>query len=169
MLFIINLILGFGLLTSGRKLFWLFVAAAGFFAGVELTSRFWHGPDWLAIVVGIVLGILFAVLAIALKSIAIGIAGFLLGGSALVSLAGSLGFEHATFILYIVGGVLGVILITAFFDWALIIISSFAGASMILQILDLSRSMAGLTFAVLFIIGIIIQLSEKRKETKKNG
>ena len=169
MLFIINLILAFGLLISGRKLFWLFVAAAGFFAGVELTTRVWHGPEWLSIVVGLLLGILFAGLAMMLKSIAIGIAGFLLGGSALTSLAASLGFESGRYILYIIGGILGIILISVFFDWALIVISSLAGASMLVQTLGLERPFSGLLFLILLAIGITVQFADKRREEKHDG
>src|SRR5688572_3309532 len=156
MLFIINLILGIGLLLAGRKLFWLFVAAAGFFAGVELINRFWQGPEWLSIVVGLVVGLLFALLAMGLKTIAISIAGFLLGGSALLSLASAFGIERGLFILYIVGGILGIIFISIFFDWALIIISSLAGASMIAQTLDMNRVVfSGVVFVVLLLIGIV--------------
>lgn len=163
MLFAINLILGIGLLLAGRKLFWLFIAAAGFFAGVELINRFWHGPEWLSIVVGIVVGLLFALLAMGLKTIAISIAGFFLGGSALLSLASAFGIERGLFILYIIGGLLGIIFISIFFDWALIIISSLAGASMITQTLDMSRMIvAGAGFIILLIIGILVQANDMR-------
>jgi len=166
MLFIIELILGIGLLVAGRKLFWLFVAAAGFFTGVELTARFFHGPEGLSIVVGIVVGILFAILAMALRSIAISIAGFLLGGAALLSLATSFGVERGELIIYIVGGIIGVIFLSVFFDWALIGISSFAGASVLVQILALERPVAGLAFIVLLIAGIAIQFADKNREKK---
>jgi hypothetical protein len=166
MLFFIDLILGIGLLVAGRKVFWLFVAAAGFFAGVELTTRFFHGPEGLSIVVGIVVGILFAILAMALKSIAIGIAGFFLGGAAFLALATSFGVERGELIIYIVGGIIGVIFLSIFFDWALIGISSFAGASILVQTLALERPMAGLAFIVLLIAGIAIQFADKNRETK---
>jgi hypothetical protein len=168
MLFVINVILGIGLLVSGRRLFWLFVAAAGFFTGVALVSRFWKGPEWLSIVVGLTIGVLFAVLAMALKSLAISLAGFLLGGAALLALASMLGFERGPFIwiLYVVGGILGIILISAFFDWALIGISSAAGASILIQTLDFKRPIAGLGFIILLIIGLLIQSAGMRKEKK---
>ena len=41
MLNVINLILGGALLVAGRKLFWLFVGAAGFVTGIQLATRFW--------------------------------------------------------------------------------------------------------------------------------
>jgi hypothetical protein len=164
MLFTINLILGIGLLLAGRKLFWLFVAAAGFFAGVELVNRFWNGTEWLSIVVGIVVGLLFALLALGLKTIAISIAGFLLGGSALLSLASAFGIERGLFVLYIIGGILGIIFIGIFFDWALIIISSLAGASMITQTLDMQRAVfSGVIFIILLLIGIVVQSNDMSK------
>lgn len=49
MLNLINLILGGALLVAGRKLFWLFVGAAGFVTGIQLATRFWQGSDVLAI------------------------------------------------------------------------------------------------------------------------
>jgi hypothetical protein len=167
MLFAINLILGIGLLLAGRKLFWLFVAAAGFFAGVELINRFWHGPEWLSIVVGLIVGLLFSLLAMGLKTIAISIAGFLLGGSALLSLASAFGIERGLFILYIIGGILGIIFIGIFFDWALIIISSLAGASMIAQTLDMQRAVvSGVVFVILLLIGIVVQSNDMSKNKK---
>jgi hypothetical protein len=163
MLFTINLILGIGLLLFGRKLFWLFVATAGFFAGVEFASRVWQGSETLTIVVGLVVGLLFALLAMALKTLAISIAGFFLGGSALLSLASAFGIERGNLVLYIIGGILGIIFISIFFDWALIIISSLAGASMIAQTLDVTQGVAGLVFIVLLLIGIFFQTSDMRK------
>jgi hypothetical protein len=167
MLFTINLILGIGLLLVGRKLFWLFVAAAGFFAGVELINRFWNGPEWLSIVVGLVVGLLFALLALGLKTIAISIAGFFLGGSALLSLASAFGIERGLLIFYIIGGVLGIIFIGIFFDWALIIISSLAGASMIAQTLDMQRAIfSGVIFIILLLIGIVVQSNDMSRNKK---
>lgn len=168
MLFTINLILGIGLLLFGRKLFWLFVATAGFFAGVEFATRVWQGSETLTIIVGLVVGILFALLAMALKTLAISIAGFFLGGSALLSLASAFGMERGNLILYIIGGVLGIILISIFFDWALIIISSLAGASMIAQTLDVTQAVAGLVFIVLLLIGIFFQTNDMRKNKTHN-
>jgi len=87
MLSIISLILGVALLVAGRKLFWLFVGAAGFVTGLQLATQFWQGPELLAIVIGLVVGVIFALLAIFLQSVAIGIAGFLAGGYILTVLA----------------------------------------------------------------------------------
>src|SRR5215216_4883207 len=105
MLNLINLILGGALLITGRKLFWLFVGAIGFIIGMQLTALFWHGPEGLAIIIGLVIGLIFAGLAIFLQTIAIGIAGFLAGGYTLFILANMFGFQGArvSWIIYIIG------------------------------------------------------------------
>jgi hypothetical protein len=169
MLFAINIILGIALLVSGRKLFWLLIAAAGFIAGVQIATSIWHSPEWLAILIGLICGILFSVLAITLKNLAIGIAGFLLGGSILVSLAGMLNFNNNgfTWIIYVIGGIIGIILVSVLFDWALIGLSAFGGAALIIQTLNLSNPASGLVFFVLLIIGISIQLVATRREKTK--
>jgi hypothetical protein len=170
MLGIINILLGIGLLVAGRRLFWLFVAAAGFVAGVQLTLRTWEGPEWMVIVVGLIVGVLFALLAIFLRAVAIYVAGFLAGGSILVSLAAIFGVDSSAFtwVLYIVGGIIGVILVSMLFDWALIILSSLAGAALIVQSVDIARAMGGLAFLVLVVVGIVIQAGGMRSE-KANG
>ncbi len=166
MLGIINILLGIGLLTAGRRLFWLFVAAAGFVAGVQITLRSWDGPEWMAIVVGLAVGILFALLAIFFRVVAIYIAGFLAGGSVLLSLATIFGVDSGAFtwVLYIVGGILGAILIGVLFDWAIITLSSLAGAALIIESVEIQPSMASLAFLVLVLAGIIIQGLGMRKE-----
>ena len=58
MLNVINLVLGAALLFAGRKLFWLFIGVAGFVTGVQLATRFWQGSELLAIVVGLILGVI---------------------------------------------------------------------------------------------------------------
>jgi hypothetical protein len=129
MLNVISLILGGALLVAGRKLFWLFVGAAGFVTGIQLATRFWQGSEVLAIIVGLVIGVIFALLAIFLQAIIIGIAGFLSGGYVLTVLVTMLGVDVTgpmTWIVYITGGILGVILVSVLFDWALITLSSMA-------------------------------------------
>jgi len=80
MLNVINLVLGGALLLPGRKLFWLFVGAAGFLTEIQLATRFWQSPDLLAIF---------------LQALVIGLAGFLIGGYILTALAAMLGRDGA--------------------------------------------------------------------------
>lgn len=167
MLTFINAILGGALLVAGRRLFWLFVGAAGFVTGFQLTTRFFQGPEGVAILVGLVVGLIFALLAIFLQTIAIGIAGFLSGGYVLLALTAMLGLDAARFIwiIYIVGGIIGVILVSFLFDWAIITLSSLAGAALVVEAFQLQRS--GLVFLILFLAGVIIQGTAYRYETRR--
>jgi hypothetical protein len=159
MLSVISLILGGALLIAGRKLFWLFVGAAGFIAGLQLATQFWRGPEILAIVIGLVVGVIFAVLAIFLQGVAIGVAGFLAGGYILTVVAGMIGLNQGAFswIIYLIGGIIGVLLVIFLFDWAIITLSSLAGASLITQAIVLPAGIAGVVFLALVIIGVVIQ------------
>ncbi len=166
MLNVINLILGGALLVAGRKLFWLFVGVAGFIAGIQLATHLWQGSDVLAIIVGLVVGVIFALLAVFLQTVAIGAVGFFAGGYVLTVLAGMLGVEGGAFfwIIYIVGGILGVLLVVFLFDWALITLSSLAGASLVVQALFPQAATGGLLFLILFLGGVIFQGSILRRE-----
>jgi hypothetical protein len=166
MLSVISIILGGALLIAGRKLFWLFVGAAGFIAGLQLATQFWQGPELLAIVVGLVVGAIFAVLAIFLQGVAIGVAGFLAGGYILTVLAGMIGLNQGAFswIVYLIGGIIGVLLVIFLFDWALITLSSLAGASLITQAFLIRAGIAGVVFFALVIAGVVIQGTTLQRE-----
>jgi len=164
MIAFINAILGGALLVAGRKLFWLFVAAAGFVTGFQLTTRYFQGSEGLSIIVGLVVGAIFAILAIFLQTIAIAIAGFLAGGYILQTLAVSFGLSAAPWIIYIIGGIIGVLLVSFLFDWAIITLSSLAGASLVAEALQLPRT--GLIFVLLFLAGVIIQGLAYRSEER---
>src|SRR5687768_12061063 len=166
MLSIISIILGVALLIAGHRLFWLFVGAAGFVAGLQLATQFWQGPEILAIIVGLVVGVIFALLAIFLQGVAIGVAGFLAGGYILTVLADMIGLNQGAFswIVYLIGGIVGVLLVIFLFDWALITLSSLAGASLITQALLLPSGMGGMVFLALVIVGVVIQGSMLQRE-----
>jgi hypothetical protein len=169
MLSIIYILLGIGLLVSGRKLFWLFVGAAGFLAGVNLVTIGWHGSEAVAIIIGILAGLVFAALAVFFKTISIGLAGFLGGGALLVMVAGWLGIDNTllSFLIYIIGGILGIILVSKMFDWAIIIISSIVGASAIIRAVDLSGPLGWLGMIALVAVGIAIQARQFSEEKSK--
>ena len=167
MLSVVSLILGGALLIAGRKLFWLFVGAAGFIAGLQFATQFWRGSEILAIVIGLVVGVVFALLAIFLQSVAIGVAGFLAGGYIFTVLATMLGIDVSgitTWIVYIIGGIIGVILVSLLFDWALITLSSLVGASLVIQSFLPQGATGGVLFFILFIAGVLIQGFNLRRE-----
>jgi hypothetical protein len=98
--------------------------------------------------------------------VAIGVAGFLAGGYILTVLAGMIGLNQGAFswIIYLVGGIIGVLLVIFLFDWALITLSSLAGASLITQALVLPSGTSSLIFLALVIVGVVIQGATMQRE-----
>ena len=168
---ILNGLLGAALLFFGRKVFWLFVAGAGFVAGVALSNRIIQGPEWIGLLIGLGIGLLAALLAILVQHLAIGLAGFLVGGY--LSMQFLVPFFHLEqgwmpWLVFIVGGILGVILVNAFLDWALIILSSLAGASLLIDALNLRNTLGFLVFIALIVVGMSFQARELREDRRKS-
>jgi hypothetical protein len=167
MLNVINLVLGTALLVAGRKLFWLFIGVIGFITGIQLAARFFNGPEWTAILIGVIVGIIFAVLAVFIEALAIGVAGFIAGGFILTTFTSMLGLNEGLlfWVIYAIGGVIGILLVMFLFDWALITLSSLAGASLIVQSLSSGGGSGSFIFLLLFIAGVVIQgLTLQREE-----
>jgi len=138
---------------------------------VQLATRFWQGPNVPAVLVGLVVGVLFALLAVFLQALVIGIAGFLIGGYILIVLAAMLGIDLAgvtLWIVYIVGGLIGLVLVRFLFDWAIITLSSLAGASLIVQSLFPQGNAGGILFLILFVAGVLLQGSILRRERARS-
>jgi Domain of unknown function (DUF4203) len=162
---IIGLIIGAVILLFGRKLFWLFVAAVGFAAGVELAPHLIQEPSpLLALTLALVLGFVGALLAIFLQKIAIAVAGFLAGGKLAVAIAASFFVQlaHYVGITFVIGGIIGALLLLVLFDWALIILSSVVGAHLIQSALVLPQSGSTILFVGLAVVGVIVQAASMR-------
>ncbi len=159
---IVSIVVGVLVLLFGRRLFWLFVAAVGFWIGFELTPYvIQHPPEWLTLAVAIVLGILGAVLALILQKIAIAIAGFLVGGHIATALLAAFVNAHAHYsgLTFIIGGIIGAILLLVLFDWALIFFSAIAGAELIASNVHVPPKGAAVIFLALTIVGIFVQVA----------
>ena len=165
---ILSVLLGAIILFFGRRLFWLCVAAVGFAAGMELAPHLMHEPTpVLQLSVAVVLGFIGALLALFLQKVAIAIAGFLAGGKLAMALVGAFIAEGARYpgITFIVGGIIGAILLLALFDWALIVMSALVGAHLISNTIVLPPTGATLLFVGLAAIGIIVQAAAFRRRT----
>ncbi|MFW5943404.1 MAG: hypothetical protein ACOCXI_16485 [Chloroflexota bacterium] len=152
-------------LFLGRQLFWLFVAAAGFVAGFNLAGRFLVDvAGWLLLLVGLLVGVLGALLAVFAQRLAVAIGGFFAGGYVLLYVSGLLGAANegtlAT-VLFIVGGIVGAVLISLLLDPALIFLSSALGAALLSNVIAGNLEMAqvgdSLLFVILLVVGIAVQ------------
>src|ERR1051326_964107 len=115
---IASVIIGLIILLFGRKLFWLCVAAVGFAAGLELAPQLVNQPrPLLALTFALVLGFIGALLALFLQKVAIAVVGFLAGGKLALAIAAAFVANAAGFywITFIIGGVLGAILLLLLF------------------------------------------------------
>jgi hypothetical protein len=165
---IVSALIGIVVLFFGRKLFWLCVAAVGFLAGIELAPHLVNEPSpLLQLAVAIVLGLLGALLAFLLQKIAIAVVGFLAGGKLAGAIAAAFFVHYAQYstIIFVVGGLIGAILLLALFDWALIVVSSLIGAHLIVYqgAITLPPSGSVIVFLGLAIIGILVQAASLRR------
>ena len=166
---ILGIVVGAAILLFGRKLFWLFVAALGFAVGIEIAAYFMRDPPiWLTLLAALGLGVLGAVLAILLQKFAVALAGFIAGGRFAWALSAAFFAEHAHYrgITFVIGGILGALLLLALFDWVLILLSSVEGAHLIGKGIPLPEKGAVILFVVLTVIGVIVQGSMLRRSRR---
>jgi uncharacterized protein DUF4203 len=169
---IVGALIGVVILFFGRKLFWLCVAAVGFAAGVEVAPHLIHEPSpMMALTFALVLGFIAALLAIFLQKIAIGVAGFFAGGKLATAMAAAFFVQHAQYfgITFIIGGIIGALLLLLLFDWALIFLSAVVGAHLIQTAVALPAVGTAVLFGVLVLIGVIVQASALRGRTGVGG
>jgi hypothetical protein len=165
---IVGALIGVVILLFGRKLFWLCVAAVGFAAGVEIAPHLVQQPSpVLALTVALVLGLMGALLALFLQKIAIAVLGFLAGGKLAGAIAAAFFVQYAqhSTIIFVIGGIIGAILLLVLFDWALIVVSSLIGAHLIVFQGPIMLPPTGSTilFIGLVVLGILIQAASLRK------
>lgn len=159
----IQIIVGIAMLLFGRKLFWFFVGAIGFISATTWAVENMSGqPEWMIVVIGLVAGLVGALLAIFLRTVGIGIAGFLTGGFLTSTLMYALGFSGSRLggIFYLVGGIIGLVLFYGLFDWALILLSSASGAFILARHLPVPDRFYWLVLIVIAVVGIGVQAQQ---------
>lgn len=154
-------------LLLGRQLFWLFIAVVGFTIGFTFAQNaLVDQPQWIIWALGLAAGIVGLLLALFIQKLAVGLGGFAAGAYVAMRLAFLGGHElHPAGVL--LAGVAGAVLLYIFFDWALIVLSSTAGAGLILEgVPQLPIPDLGL-FWMLTILGVVVQTLLMRRRPKK--
>jgi hypothetical protein len=167
---IINIVLGIVLLTTGKKLYWLFVSVVGFLIGLALAVQYVNlNPQWLIYVIAFGAGLIGAVLALFLQHLAIALAGFIVGGYGAWYLSQLLGnnSDAINWMAFIIGGIVGLLLVASVFNWALYLLSSWAGATLVTKAIGLQAQLGLVLFFVLFVLGMIIQAGLFRNQPAK--
>ena len=156
----INILIGLVLILAGRKLFWLFVACVGFASGFHYAQQIWaiHSPIPV-LVLAIALGALGAVIAIFFQKAAIVVAGFAAGGYiAMMLMDQFIGLPaQMAWLPYVIGGIIGAVILYVVFDWALILLSALTGAAMVVQMLTFKPWVEIALFVLLSAAGVLFQ------------
>ena len=157
---LIYVAIGILLLVGGRKFFWCFVGAIGFITGFTFADQILAiGSLVITLIAGIILGIIGTVIAVFMQRFAIFVAGFLAGSYIAYIIVTSLGLipQGVFWIAYIAGGIVGAMLLFFLFDWALIALSSVAGALIVVNAFPLDPGIETAIVIVLALSGIFIQ------------
>ncbi|MGE5300319.1 MAG: hypothetical protein ACM3MB_05070 [Acidobacteriota bacterium] len=127
-----------------------------------------HGqPQGIIFVIALVAGSASALLALFLQKFVILIGGFIAGGYLLPALLKEFGVSTGNhhWLLFIVGGIVGALLMKVFFNWAFIILSSVVGSNLIIEALQFGPQLRNLFFVCLLLLGILIQTGITQRKT----
>jgi len=152
------------LLVAGRRVYWLLVGLVGFVVGFALTAEYLEGPQWLILVAGLGAGLLASGLAVFFQRIALTVAGFLIGGLAVMWWADQMDWGEPWWVwaLGLVAAILGAYLTRTVFEVALIVLSSIFGATLVLQALQRPADQISILLLVLVVVGIVIQAASRK-------
>jgi len=171
-----GIIVGLVLLFFGRRLYWLFVAGIGFLTGLALAPDLLPDrPEWLILLAALGVAIVGAVVAMVAQRLTIGLIGFVAGGGIGLLLLRALGIggDAPGWVAYLIAGVIGLVLMLALFDWALVLLSSLAGANLIVwgvvARFPLPQAIALVLLIGLVLIGVVVQARPRahRPPTKR--
>ena len=158
---IISFLIGIVLLLWGRRLFWVFVGAVGFFAGFEAAGSAFAGQgEGAALTMGLFCGAAGIVLALVFQRLAIILAGAAGGGvlCANILLAFVPGAaDLMTGIVFLLGAVIGGVLVNFAFGAALIFLSSAIGAMIIANSLPFEETVRYAAFLAAVVTGLLVQ------------
>jgi hypothetical protein len=163
-MFIIKGIIGGVILFLGRELNFLFAGAMAFLIGVRLTPMLpsqW--PDWTEWAFMIGLAVIAALLTFVDERGGFALSGFLAGGYVAAEWY-TPDMLVIPVIPFLLGGVLGALILGLFTDWALIVLSSLIGGYYLTTLFRLAETPRVLITAGLIIIGAVVQAIIMRQQ-----
>ena len=162
---LILVVAGLVLAFAGRRFVWLLIGATGFLVAFWLASLLFPEGGLVVLVLCLAAGLLGSFLLRGLLVLALTIAGFVFVGSAAVALGGSYGIEPWSLgwlVIFLAGGIAGIVLARFVADVGLIIITALGGAAMVSMGLPelgppLALNLTGLVGPVVAVAGFIVQ------------
>lgn len=162
------LLVGGLLLLFGRKLYWCILAIAGFVAGAWIGHEFFPPePVWLLVGLAIFLGVVCGCLGIFIQRLALRVTGIITGGVLGYVLAEAFFIKPWPLVGMVLGCLLGFWLVLWLFDWALILLSSFSGAVLIVSRLPLELAPLFVIALILALLGLAVQSGMQKKSVGK--
>lgn len=153
-------LLGILCLAMGRKLFWVAVAALGFYLGASAAQTYlgFTSPA-LILFAGVVAGIAGALLAVLFQKVAVALAGFAIGGRVLAAYLAAVVpvTPEQYWVLVILCGLICAVMVAWLFDAGLIVITSIFGAGLLVQAFGLAGDLAIVLFVALATAGMLLQ------------
>lgn len=157
---ILTTMIGFAVLVIGRHLFWVFVSGLGFVLGLIYGGQYLNTqPYWVILLLSSTIALLGALLAYTLQRLAAGLVGYATGWYLSVITIRYLSLELGDFerAVPILVGITSGLLIMRYFDWGAIILSSLAGAAIIVSGMSHNNRDEAIMLGSLAIIGMVIQ------------
>lgn len=162
-------------LFFGRRLYWVFVAVAGFLIGLILVpSLFFNNvPEIWQPLLTLLIALIFAGLSLLLNKVMIAISGAVGLGVFTYSLTNAYLLEWASLAVTIIAAIAGILASWFLFDWALMLFSSIAGASLVtsgfISIIPRTSGADLLIFLFVFMIGFTFQIINWTREQSKEA
>ena len=157
---VVQILCGAVLLLLGRRLFWLLVGTVGFVLGFLLAETWIDaGGEALRWLVGLGLGLAAALVAVLVQRFAIAAAGTLVAGYSAwwyLSLSGG-PLELWQWLVVGAAAVVGLLLAQTVFDFGLVLLSSLAGATLVLEGFGTEPPASRWLFLGLVVLGIAVQ------------
>ena len=161
-------------LFFGRRLYWIFVAVAGFLLGLILgPSLFMNVNQTWQPLITLLVAILFAGLSLLLNKVMIAISGAVGLGIFMFLLTDAYLPEWAVIVMTVVAAIAGLLASWFLFDWGLMLFSSIAGASLLtsglISIIPRTSGADLLIFLFVFMIGFTFQIIKWTREQAKEA
>jgi hypothetical protein len=162
---IVNGVLGGIMLFLGRELNFFFAAAMAALIGFRLTPLLpaqW--PGWYDYLFISILGVIAAAIVMSNERLGYYLSGFLAGGYFLIEYYAP-GVLTVPLPPFLIGGIIGALIIGLLTQWALLIVSCLFGAYYVTNLFTLSSTAQILVASGLFIIGAITQVILMRMQS----
>ena len=155
---------GLLLLLLGRQLYTALLGLLGFFVGYAVLSDLVALPSDMRLLVSVGIGVVSALLAFIVRKVAVAVAGAMLGAGAALWAAGFYGLQSEVlwWVVTAAAALLGAWLLRQVFETALIVVSSFVGALLIMAAVGLEGMPAHAGVAVLIVAGVAFQMRRRR-------